>query len=82
MELLVTIGPGDLSQTVLVLIPVGVHRRSQMHEVVSGLLVLDAEMTGAVYLGCEQHVALVPQGPIDNHCVVLVWFEEPFLMRG
>jgi hypothetical protein len=76
----IPIGSRDPPQAVFVLVLVRVHRRTEPDQIVRCLLVLDAEMSSAVDLRGEGSVSFVPQCPINDHSMVLVWFEEPLLM--
>jgi hypothetical protein len=67
---------------VFVLVFVRVHGCAKSNEIVSGLLVLDTEVSGSMDFSGQGRIALVPQHPVDDHGMVLVGFEEPFLMRG
>jgi hypothetical protein len=66
---------------VLVLVFVGIHRRAKSDQIVRGLLVLDTEVSSAVYFGGERRIPFVPQCPVDSHGVILVGLEEPLLVR-
>jgi hypothetical protein len=67
---------------VFVLILVRVHSCAEPDEVVHSFLVLDAEVMGAMDFSGEGSIAFISQCPVDDHGVVLVRLEEPFLMRG
>jgi hypothetical protein len=65
-----------------VLILIRVHGHAELDEIVRGLLVLNAKVAGTVDFGGEGSIALVSQCPVDDHGVVLVGLEEPFLVRS